>query len=172
MMRLPRRSALACLASLSLISCGAAFFQLQAKDDMPNPAKSKKTTSLIKRSLLFGNPEKAGARISPDGAKLSYLAPVDGVLNVWVGPRDNPAAAKPVTKDTKRGIRSYFWAYTSKHILYVQDTDGDENWHVYSVNLETDEIKDLTPKEKVAAQIEGVSEKFPQEILVGLNDRD
>ena len=127
---------------------------------------------LISRKVLFGNPEKAHARISPDGTKLAYLAPVDGVLNVWVGPVGDPSAAEPVTKDTHRGIRSFFWAYTSAHVLYPQDKDGDEDWHIYSVNLETDEIKDLTPIEKIAARIQQVSLEFPEEILVGINDRD
>ena len=127
---------------------------------------------LIPREILFGNPDKASARLSPDGSKLSFLAPRDGVLNVFVGPVDDPDAAKPVTNDTKRGVRSYFWAYDSQHVLYVQDTGGDEDWHVYSVDLTSNETKDLTPLKKVAAQIDTVSEKFPQEILVGLNDRD
>ena len=131
-----------------------------------------KDVPLIPRQILFGNPDKAAARLSPDGKRLSYLAPVDGVLNVWVGPVDDPDAAKPVTNDKKRGIRSYFWAYTNKHILYTQDTDGDENWHVYAVDLDAGTTKDLTPMPKVAAQIESVSYRTPQVILVGLNDRD
>jgi dipeptidyl aminopeptidase/acylaminoacyl peptidase len=129
-------------------------------------------TKLISRQTLFGNPDKASARLSPDGTKISYLAPRDGVLNVFVGPRDNPEAAKPVTDDKARGIRIYFWAHDNKHILYLQDSKGDEDWHVYSVNLETGETKDLTPLDKVAAQIDAVSEKFPNEIIVGINDRD
>ena len=128
-------------------------------------------TALIPRQKFFGNPEKARARISPDGSKLAFLAPVDGVLNISVCPSDDLDAAQVVTKDTHRGIRSFSWAYTSKHILYSQDKDGDEDFHVYSVNLETDEIKDLTPIEKIRARIEGVSERFPDEILIGINDR-
>ncbi len=126
---------------------------------------------MISRKVLFGNPEKAHARISPDGTQLAYLAPVDGVLNVWVGPAGDPSAAQPVTKDTHRGIRSFFWAYTSAHVLYPQDKDGDEDWHIYSVNLETGEIRDLTPIEKIAARIQEVSHKSPEEVLVGINDR-
>ena len=98
----------------------------------------------------------------PDGKRLSYLAPVDGVLNVWVGPVDDVAAAKPVTDDKKRGIRSYFWAYTSKHILYTQDNDGDENWHVYGVDLDDGRDQDLTPIKGVAAQIEAVERSLPE----------
>ncbi|HUU84300.1 MAG TPA: S9 family peptidase [Phycisphaerae bacterium] len=130
-----------------------------------------KAVPLIPREVLFGNPDKASPQISADGTRLAYLAPVDGVLNVWVGPIDNVAAAKPVTQDTHRGVRIYFWAYTNDHIIYIQDKDGDENWHVYCVNLAGGEVKDLTPIEGIAAQIQEVSPKFPDEILVGLNDR-
>jgi dipeptidyl aminopeptidase/acylaminoacyl peptidase len=134
--------------------------------------KDETAVPLIPREVLFGNPDKAQARISPDGSKLSYLAPVDGVLNVWVGPAGAPEAAQPVTNDTVRGIRFYLWAYTSAHILYIQDKGGDENWRVYSVTVATGETKDLTPIEGVNAQFQEVSPQFPDEILVGLNDRD
>ena len=127
---------------------------------------------LIPRDVLFGNPDKAAARLSPDGTQLSFLAPVDGVMNVWVGPSDDVDAAKPVTFDRHRGVRIYFWAYTSRHILYLQDRNGDENWRVYSLNLGNMKTKDLTPTEGVQARIEGVSQKFPDEVLVGLNDRN
>src|SRR5262249_19581583 len=83
-------------------------------------AKAVANTPFIPRKLLFGNPDKAAARISPDGKHLSYLAPVDGVLNVWVAPVDDLASAKAITHDKKRGIRSYNWAYTNKHVLYIQ----------------------------------------------------
>ncbi|MBC2746609.1 MAG: S9 family peptidase [ANME-2 cluster archaeon] len=127
---------------------------------------------LIPREVLFGNPDKITVRLSPDGDRISYLASVDGVLNVWVGPADDPDSAVPVTNDTERGIRNYFWAYTNKHILYLQDQAGDENWRVYSVNLETGQTTDLTPLEGVQARIQAVSQKFPGEILIALNDRD
>ena len=129
-------------------------------------------SSLIPRQILFGNPDKAAARLSPDGTKISYLAAVGGVLNVWVGPAENPEAAKPVTNDTGRGIRTYFWAFTNEHILYIQDKDGDENWRLYTVDLTIDQTKDLTPIEGVQARVQQVSSKFPDEILVGLNDRN
>jgi len=129
-------------------------------------------TPLIPRKILFGNPDRAFVRISPDGAQISYLAPREGVLNVWVAPRHDPTAARPVTQDTGRGIRYYFWAYTNQHILYIQDKNGDENWRLYSVNLATDEVKDLTPFEGVQTQIKNVSPKLPDEVVVGLNNRN
>ncbi len=127
---------------------------------------------LIPRAVLFGNPDKAQARVSPDGKSISFLAPVKGVLNVWVGPRDDLSKARPITTDAKRGIRQYSWAYTSSHVIYLQDKGGDENWRVYSVDVATGAEKDLTPLENVAARIQEVSERFPDEILIGLNDRN
>ncbi|HWB00430.1 MAG TPA: S9 family peptidase [Pirellulales bacterium] len=126
----------------------------------------------IAREVFFGNPDMSAARLSHDGQRLAYLAPDEGVMNVWVGPVDNPDAAEPVTQDRKRGIRTYFWAYTNKHIIYLQDSDGDENWHVYAVDLDSGKTKDLTPLKNVAAQIESVSYKHLDEIVVGLNNRD
>ena len=127
---------------------------------------------LIPRKQLFGNPDKAMARLSPDGRKISYLAPVNGVLNVWVGSVDHVQTAEPVTNDTYRGIRFYGWAYTNEHILYIQDKDGDENWRVYSVDLNNGETNDLTPLEGVQAQFNRISHNFPDEVLIALNDRD
>jgi dipeptidyl aminopeptidase/acylaminoacyl peptidase len=127
---------------------------------------------LIPRKVLFGNPDRAQVQISPDGTTLAWLAPRDGVLNVWVAPRQDLEAARPVTHDIGRGIRFFLWAYTNQHILYIQDKNGDENWRVYSVDLKNDEVKDLTPFEGVRAEIQGVSYKYPVEIVVGLNNRD
>ncbi|MFN2228483.1 MAG: S9 family peptidase [Anaerolineae bacterium] len=127
---------------------------------------------LIPRQILFGNPDRTNVRLSPDGAHLSWLAPVDGVLNVWVAPRDDPQAAEPVTHDTGRGIHRYWWAYSSADLLYVQDRDGDENYHLYAVDLVQGAVRDLTPLEGVQARIQQLSHKHPDELLVALNDRD
>jgi len=145
-----------------------AFFMLFAT---PTPPKLEEVP-LISRRVLFGNPDKANPQISPDGTQLAFLAPDEGVLNVWVGPADDPSSAKPVTRDRLRGIRIYFWAYTNRHIIYLQDKNGDENWRVYSLDLRTGRVMDLTPAEGVQARIQDVSHKFPAEILVGLNDRN
>jgi hypothetical protein len=73
---------------------------------------------LIPRDVLFGNPQRAQGRLSPDGKWLSFLAPVDGVLNVWVvRTGEDLSQAVPVTEDKKRGIRSHDWAYDNRHIL-------------------------------------------------------
>ncbi len=127
---------------------------------------------MIPRQVLFGNPEKSMARISPDGAYLSYLAPVEGVLNVWIATVEDPGSARPITNDEERGIRYYDWTYDGQHILYYQDAKGDEDWHVYATNIATGETRDLTPFEKVNSQILSVNEKTPNEILIGINNRN
>ncbi len=127
---------------------------------------------LIPRDVLFGNPQRAQARLSPDGKYLSFVAPVDDVLNVWVGPADDMSQAKPVTQEKVRPVRSHDWTYDSKHILYPQDTNGNENFHLFATNVETGVTKDLTPIDGVRAEVQEISPKFPTEILVGLNDRD
>ena len=142
-----------------------------AKGDI-DPTPTGEKTGLIPRDVLFGNPDRASPHLSPDGKFISFLAPVNGVLNVWVGPADNLKDAKPVTADKKRGIRQHFWAYTNRHILYLQDADGDENWRVYKVDLDTNKTTDLTPVKNVQARIDAVSHKFPEEILISLNDRN
>jgi dipeptidyl aminopeptidase/acylaminoacyl peptidase len=147
------------------LAAGVAFlllFAAQASAELP---------ALIPRDILFGNPEKAGPQISPDGKMIAYLAPDGGVLNVWVrtvGQGDDHV----VTSDKKRGVRIYFWQQDSRHILYLQDEGGNENWHVYQTDLATKETRDLTPFEKVQARVLAVDPKFPDVILVGLNNRD
>jgi dipeptidyl aminopeptidase/acylaminoacyl peptidase len=133
---------------------------------------AEENAPLISRALLFGNPDRITVRISPDGYMMSFLAPVNGVLNVWVGPAGQPERAKPVTNDTYRGIRSYSWAYSNEHILFLQDKNGDENWRIYSVNLSSGKTKDLTPFEGVQSQIQATSPKFPLECIIGMNRRD
>jgi Tol biopolymer transport system component len=107
-------------------------------------AQQKSTTQLIPREALFGNPERTSPQISPDGTQLGYLAPVDGVLNVWIrtlGKSDDRA----VTADKHRGIRNSLWQYDNKHVLYTQDVGGDENWRLYQTDIASKQTKDLTP---------------------------
>jgi dipeptidyl aminopeptidase/acylaminoacyl peptidase len=128
---------------------------------------------LIPRQVLFGNPERVAPRISPDGATLSWIAPHEGVLNVWIAPvgEEGPdwSVARVVTDDTDRGIRVHSWAHDGRHVLYLQDTGGDENWRLFDVDINTLERRDLTPYDGVQAQIIATEKKHPGEVLVGLN---
>ncbi|MCI0492802.1 MAG: S9 family peptidase [Planctomycetes bacterium] len=155
---------------------GASTVNAAASTKTDVDSKSKETDlnqfPLIPREVLFGNPERAQARLSPDGKWLSFMAPVDGVLNVWVAPVDDLSKAEPITKETSRPVPSHSWAYDNEHILYIQDKNGNENFHLYATNVKTRETRDLTPIEGVRAEIQEISHKSPGEILVGLNDRD
>lgn len=128
-------------------------------------------THLIPRTALFGNPVKAQARLSPDGRYMSFLAPKNGVLNVWLAPFGKLDAAKPITDDKKRGIRQHFWADDGKHILFLQDEGGDENWRVYSIDVDSHKQVDLTPLKNVRAELVGISHERPDVALIALNDR-
>ncbi|MDO5611234.1 MAG: S9 family peptidase [Pseudomonadota bacterium] len=129
-------------------------------------------TPLISRDALFGNPERSGVQISPDGDYLSWVAPLNGVMNIWVAPANDPGKARAVTADSARGIRNYFWSYQPGTLLYLRDTGGDEDFHLYALNLADGQSRDLTPFPKTTAMVAGVSHKQPGVILVGMNDRD
>ena len=129
---------------------------------------------LIPRKVLFGNPERVSPRLSPDGTRLAWIAPKDGVLNVWLAPVSPQAGvdwdkAEVVTDDTDRGIRTFAWAHDNKHLLYLQDTGGDENWRLHDVDLTTMTRRDLTPFDGVRTEIVAMERDFPTEVLVGLN---
>ncbi|MBK6922876.1 MAG: S9 family peptidase [Deltaproteobacteria bacterium] len=129
-------------------------------------------SDLIPRAVLFGNPERSAAQLSPDGKWVSWLAPREGVLNVWVAPAGDLTKAKPVTAAKKQPVLESEWAFDGKHLLYWQDEAGDENFHVYRVAVETGEVVDLTPIDEVSAGQLWLSHRKPNMILVELNDRD
>ncbi len=148
------------------------------------------TASLIPRDVLFGNPDRANPKLSPDGQWISYLAAQDGVLNVWVAPADNLKNARLITHDAKRGIRNYSWCFDNDHLLYMQDQGGDENWKVYSVRVQDGTATDLTPFEDIkgpdgkpitlpngrvlrpAAQITALSDRSPGRAIIAINNRN
>jgi dipeptidyl aminopeptidase/acylaminoacyl peptidase len=127
---------------------------------------------LIERTKLFGNPSKLAGKISPDGKWLSWIAPRDGVRNVFVAPIGDPAAAKPLTNERDRPIRQYYWSPDSKTILFVNDKGGDENFLLYGVDVATATQKALTPFEKTRVEIVNVSRAAKDRILIGVNNRD
>ncbi|MEM6274726.1 MAG: S9 family peptidase [Myxococcota bacterium] len=143
-------------------------------EDAPAPNVAPQASidaPIIPRDAIFGNPERAQARVSPDGAMVSWLAPKDGVLNVWVAPVEELSNPKAITNDTYRGIRNHFWAANSKNVLFLQDEGGDENFHVYSSDVESGEVKDLTPNlEKARVLVQGLSHRFPNDVVIATNE--
>ena len=134
--------------------------------------KSDRETDLIPRRVLCGNSERNFAKVSKDGRRLAFLAPVNGFMNVWVSPLDSIDEAKPATNDQERGVPFYIWPYNSDYILHVQDEAGDENWHLYATHLITLETRDLTPYEDIHARVLALSSRHPDEVLVEINNRD
>ena len=150
---------------LMLLGCSGAFGQLP---------------ELIDREVFFGDPEISGGQLSPDGQYISFLKPYQGTRNIWVkGVDESFEEARPVTADTLRPIRGYFWSRDGQYLLYVQDKGGNENFHVYAVNPSGEaaadgvpEARDLTDRDSTRAVIYAVPESDPNLMYVGLNDRD
>ncbi len=168
-MRKSLKVLLLCLTSIALLAgCE------RAEEAVDSGAKRLTLADfeLVSRDIFFGNPSRIQGRISPDGTKMSFMAPLDNVLNLWVGPLGDFDSAKPVTHDAESGIDSHQWALNGRNVLYIQDTGGDEDFHVYSVDLESGETIDLTPFEKTTATFVSASYRHPDEYLLGINNRD
>ncbi len=143
------------------------------RDAFVETAAEDEEAALIKRAILFGNPVRTQGRISPDGTMMSFLAPLNGVLNIWVAPVGDIESARAISNDQSRGIRQHFWVPNGEYIAYLQDTGGNENWHVHVVNIETGEDRDLTPvPEGARATIMGSSYRHPDTLLIGTNERE
>lgn len=130
--------------------------------------------SFIPRSVIFDNPDIIGVKVSPNGKHMTYIAPHNGVLNIFFVENKDLKNAKPVTSDTHRGIREYFWSYDNEHIFYLQDNDGDENQHLFRLSIHSfDKPVDMTPIKGVKATIVQTSkqEDLVGHILIGMNDR-
>jgi dipeptidyl aminopeptidase/acylaminoacyl peptidase len=156
------------------------------------PTRTPTQIPLIPRAILFGNPDRARAALSPDGSTISYLAaaPNSSTLNVWIAPASRIDDARVITRDNKRGIIRYWWAHTSNHILYMQDDAGDENWHIHCTSTATGATIDLTPFSEIpgpdnkplkgrdgkplrpSARLVALSPDAPTTALVAVNNRD
>ncbi|WLT32597.1 S9 family peptidase [Geothrix sp. PMB-07] len=167
------RSALALALVLPLAAEGAKPPAAQAHKNQLPP--------LIDRDKFFGNPEIAGAQLSPDGKWIAFLKPYKDTRNVWVKKVGEPySKGRLITADPKRPIPGFFWSRDGKQILFVQDKDGDENYNVYAVDpsapvaagKEVPEARNLTAAKGARAQILAVPKADPDTMYVGLNDRD
>jgi hypothetical protein len=128
---------------------------------------------LIPRGVLLGSPKRWQPTISPDGAKLAYLAPDEReILQIWVrtfGRNDDRCVS-----NARRPVSFYGWRWDSKSIFCFPDIEGDENWHVHAIDLETKNARDLTPWQGVRCyhELTMTSPARPNEMLVALNVRD
>jgi dipeptidyl aminopeptidase/acylaminoacyl peptidase len=144
-----------------------------AEEEPTYVAVGHPSQDLIPRTTFFGDPDRAAVQISPDGKQLSWMAESKGVLNVWVAPIGDLEKARVITSETERPVASYFWAFTNDHIIYGQDSGGDENWRVFSVEIDSGKRIDITPSDKkVQARILKVSHLSPKRVVIGVNDRN
>jgi dipeptidyl aminopeptidase/acylaminoacyl peptidase len=127
---------------------------------------------LITREALFGNPVRSGGTISPDGKWLGWMAPHEGVMNVFVAPFDRPAEARQMTHAKDRPIPFFSFTRDSASVIYIQDKAGDENYLLYQVEIASGEERCLTPFENTRARVIGGSHRIRDKLLVGLNNRD
>ncbi|GKQ53073.1 S9 family peptidase [Bradyrhizobium sp. Ce-3] len=129
--------------------------------------------ALIARKVFFDNPDYINVRLSPDGTQLSWVAPLDGVNNLWVASLSDLKAARPVTRVTDRNISNvYRWAHTNRHVVFFRERDGDENWRAASVDITDGKIVPLTPETGVRSFLQESDRKFPEEMLLRHNQRD
>ncbi|NNE26881.1 MAG: S9 family peptidase [Saprospiraceae bacterium] len=134
---------------------------------------------LVDREVFFGNPEISGAQISPNGQFIAFIKPYNGIMNIWIKSFDQDFdEALPLTDDTNRPIRSFFWSRDSQYLLYSQDKGGDENFHIYAVQPTDAEAgfipksRDLSPYENITAYILHVPKSNHNKLFVAINDRD
>ncbi len=169
------RTWLCLLLTAGLLIHSTDLFAQKSKD-----AYLSKLPPLIDRELFFGDPEISNSQLSPDGKFISFIKPYKDVRNIWVKGVSEPYnAAKPMTAD-KSPVPAYFWSQDGKYLLYAQDKGGNEDFHVYTVNpADAPEAesgvppaRDLTPFEGIRAYIYAVPKNKPNEMLIGLNDRD
>jgi dipeptidyl aminopeptidase/acylaminoacyl peptidase len=173
-MELDRRQALvATAAGICGLVRGAQSARAQAVNGPMEKRGTNGTQALIPRRLLFGDPGRRVVRISPDGRRIAFLAPLNGVLNLWIGPIDNVQAARPLTGVTDRDLGPWLqWLHNNRHLVFFRERDGDENWQAHRVDVESGDILRLTPAPGVRCYIQQVSHHFPDELLIAHNERD
>jgi len=137
----------------------------------PSPARAA-LPPIVPRDLFFSFPERGGALLSPDGRTLSYLARSKaGRMNLWV--RDLATGQeRAITDDRAGNIFGAVWAPDGHHMLFPRDSNGDENYHLFSVDIATGQLRDLTPFLGVRSAMLLTDARHPREVLVGMNLRN
>ncbi len=125
---------------------------------------------LIPLEDFFRNPEKTAFQLSPNGEFFSFLAPWESRLNVFVQKIGENEAVR-ITSETERDIAGYLWKGDNR-ILFLKDTGGDENFHLYGVNADGSDLIGLTVFEKVRTMFIDDLKDEENEVIIGLNQRD
>jgi dipeptidyl aminopeptidase/acylaminoacyl peptidase len=139
----------------------------------PSPRIGEQNSRLLPRRLIFRDPERSVVRISPDGARIAFRAPIDGVLNLWVAPIDQVDEARAITAVTDRNLGPWIvWMRDNRHVVFFREVEGDENWRAWRVDLQTVDVRPLTPGSGAKCYIQQISRHFPSELLIAHNARD
>lgn len=139
---------------------------------MASAAADPATPTLVPRRLLFGSPERAAARLGPDGTWLAFLAPRDGVLNIWIAPTSAPEQARPLTNERLRPLRAFQFSADGQRLLFLRDERGDEQRQLCSVPVAGGSVDVLAAAPGADAAIVATSPERPGQLLFSLNDRD
>ncbi|MGH6631766.1 S9 family peptidase [Sphingopyxis sp.] len=166
---LGHRSSRAVVWTAALLGAAIMVGALPAVGAEPGAARR---ASLVPRGALFASPTYFELQISPDGKQLAFLHPLNGVLNVWVAPLDDPKAATPVTRFDTRPPDSFQWSPDGRYILVLKDVGGEEHSQLWVANLEKRTVVNVTADPAVQTKIVKLSKRRPGEILVGMNIRD
>lgn len=139
---------------------------------MGYPVRAAEPPALIPREVLFGNPEISSVSLSPKGERLAYLAPDQGVLNLWVRDLSDDSVPRVLTRQRDRPQRGAAWTADGRYLISTRDSEGDENTVLVRIDPDTGDMRDLTPASGVQAQVVASDREAPNELVVGLNDRD
>lgn len=161
-----------CMSSRILLATAAIGILNFSLSAAAASAKAQPAHDLIPRKLIFGNPTRTAATISPDGQHIAFLAPRYGVLNIWVAPTGRMAEAQPLSTEKERPIVQFFWAPDSSRVLYLQDKGGTEDFLLYGVSLANKSTVTYTRFAKTHVVVVRISPLVRDEILIGLNNRD
>jgi dipeptidyl aminopeptidase/acylaminoacyl peptidase len=128
---------------------------------------------VLPRRLIFGALDRSVVRISRDGTRIAFRAPVDGALSLWVAPIDDIANGRPMTAATDHNLGPWIvWMHDGRHLVFFRDQGGDENWRAWRLDLQTADVRPLTPGPGVTCYIQQSSPHFPSELLIAHNERD
>ncbi len=140
---------------------------------LPRGGRAQQAPTVIPRKLLFSAPDRAHVTISPHGRQIAFLAPLDGVQNVFVAPLADPEAARPLTRITDRDVKpELWWPHDDRHVVFFRERGGDENWQAHAVDVESGEVRPITPGPGIRSHVQQLSVHFPGELLIGHNQRD
>ncbi len=141
-----------------------------------SPHSAPRPDPLLPMSTLLAPASYDAPQLSPDGTRIAYLGPLDGVMNLYVSPVDDLAAARPVTAKTGRGVAArdvsgnvlYRWTADSRRLIYPEDENGDENWNLIAVDVESGEERNLTGFSGAQAELLGNDPWVASPALIGI----